>query len=289
MSETSDDRLLSEEQAAAATLSSLMPYVSSSTSSSSQPSWPPAQPGMLAALHQNMSSSGPLLLVETTPTLVSSAQQSLQNGPLEDTPVHVMFSPLSVAESSRHNSLQSLILTLVNNKLDQSLPFSQQQQHVLSEVLHIVRQNYPEYGEESVRGLIAAQLKISQEHKLTPKRGITNGNGGRSDTEIVTLRTVPVSQPEQSTSTEEPPPKVPKAEIPPMLQLTPSKPSATDSVYGVWSHGYGPSSLAPPSPRDLNTKEVSALRQLIKSYRESAGFLLRAAEQLESTLPKQEQ
>ena len=154
---------------------------------------PPAQPGMLAALHQNMSSSGPLLLVETTPTLVSSAQQSLQNGPLEDTPVHVMFSPLSVAESSRHNSLQSLILTLVNNKLDQSLPFSQQQQHVLSEVLHIVRQNYPEYGEESVRGLIAAQLKISQEHKLTPKRGITNGDGGRSDTEIVTLRTVCLS------------------------------------------------------------------------------------------------
>ena len=152
---------------------------------------PPAQPAMLAAIHQNMSSStsGPLLLVETTPTLVSSAQQSIQNGPLEDSPVHVMFGPVSTSETSRHSSLQSLIHTLVNNKLDHAVSFLHQPQHVISEVLHIIGQNYPEYSEDTVRSLIATSLKNTQEHKITHKRAV-NGDNGRNDPEIVTLRTV---------------------------------------------------------------------------------------------------
>ena len=90
-----------------------------------------------------------------------------------------------------------------------------------------------------------------------------------------------------------PPNKKPKVEGPPHLNLTPrvaaqNKKTAFEPPpqFGVWSSALGMCSLAPPSPEDLNSKEISAVQQLIKGYRESAGFLLRAAEQLENVLQK---
>ena len=95
----------------------------------------------------------------------------------------------------------------------------------------------------------------------------------------------PTVQVPDQTHAEEPPAKKVKGEIPPSLNLHPKVPTE-QMRKGVWSATYGMCSLAPPSPQELTGKETTALKQLIRSYRESAGFLLRAAEQLEQTLPK---
>ena len=138
-----------------------------------------------------------------------------------------------------------------------------------------------------IHGLIVSEVKLKA--PSTPCTNLSqlscavvaNGDGGRTDSGLVTLRTVP-----DHSHIEEPPAKKIKGEIPPSLNLQPKVPPTEQMRKGVWSATYGMCSLAPPSPQELTGKETTALKQLIRSYRESAGFLLRAAEQLEQTLPK---
>ena len=74
------------------------------------------------------------------------------------------------------------------------MTFSQQPQQTVGEVIVTVKQVFPEYSDSVIHGLIVSELKSNV--SKTPSSSqlscavVANGNGGRTDTGLVTLCTV---------------------------------------------------------------------------------------------------
>ena len=99
-------------------------------------------------------------------------------------------------DSARFKALKSLVHSIVNSRLEEGVAFSQQSHHTVSEVIVTVKQVFPEYSDSVIHGLIVAEVKLKA--PSTPCTNLSqlscavvaNGDGGRTDSGLVTLRTV---------------------------------------------------------------------------------------------------
>ena len=87
-----------------------------------------------------------------------------------------------------------MVHSVVNSRLEQGVTFSQQPQQTVGEVIVTVKQVFPKYSDSVIHGLIVSELKSNV--SKTPSSSqlgcavVANGDGGRTDTGLVTLRTV---------------------------------------------------------------------------------------------------
>lgn len=158
------------------------------------PLQPPAQPTVLAALQ--MAASPQSLTFIETPLTPSSYSSSIAGSlPQEANPSNLLGGVPST-DSSRYKALKSLVHSIVTSRLEEGVAFSQHSQHTVSEVIVTVKQVFPEFSDSVVHGLIVAELKLKA--PLAPCTNLSqlscavvaNGDSGRTDSGLVTLRTV---------------------------------------------------------------------------------------------------
>lgn len=149
---------------------------------------------MLAAL-QMASSPQAMTFIETPLTTSNYTSSVASSLPHEVNPSNLPGG-VPTTDSARFKSLKSMVHSIVTSRLEQGVAFSQQSQHTVSEVIVTVKQVFPEFSDSVIHSLIVTELKMKT--PPTPCTNLSqlscavvaNGDSGRTDTGLVTLRTV---------------------------------------------------------------------------------------------------
>ena len=148
---------------------------------------------MLTAL-QMATSPQSLTFIETSLTPSNYSSTVAGSLPQESNPSNLPGG-VSTTDNSRFQALKSMVHSVVNSRLEQGVTFSQQPQQTVGEVIVTVKQVFPEYSDSVIHGLIVSELKSNVSKTPTSSSQLScavvaNGDSGRTDTGLVTLRTV---------------------------------------------------------------------------------------------------
>jgi hypothetical protein len=203
------------------------------------------------------------------------------------------------ANTERAKQFNTYVRGVIEQRLDVLIPISHQPRELVSQIIADASSKFPEFS-SCVRKRIRTFLKSYRrsrkvrDHHTTPNGMSTSPRSqepspvptpppivtmamGPSSTELLDETVLPSSPPSPSSP-------------PAHITLADTKRIKLDSMATDVVGGDRPHPLAVPtsSSSSLSGSEVTAVRQLISGYRESAGFLLRAADQLEAMLASKE-
>lgn len=199
------------------------------------------------------------------------------------------------ANTERAKQFNMYVRGVIEQRLDVLVPISHQPRELVSEIIADASSRFPEFS-SCVRKRIRTFLKSYRRSRKVRDLHPSSSNGMASPHSqepspvptpppTVTMATGPPSA-EPSQLEEATLPSSPRSPSPPLptLHIADTKRIKLDTM--VTNHDK-PHPLS-ASTSTLTGSEVTAVRQLISGYRESAGFLLRAADQLEAMLASKE-
>lgn len=208
------------------------------------------------------------------------------------------------ANTERAKQFNTYVRSIIEQTLDVLIPISHQPRELVSQIIADASSRFPEFS-SCVRKRIRTFLKsYRRSRKVRDLHSTPNGMG----TSPRSQEQSPVPTPPPTVimatgpaSSNEPPPQVLLEEVeplppPPQVSSSPSPPPShqihiadipdtkrikLDTMVATGNRSHP---LSAPASSSLSGSEVTAVRQLISGYRESAGFLSRAADQLEAML-----
>ncbi|CAI8043402.1 Nucleolar protein 4-like [Geodia barretti] len=206
------------------------------------------------------------------------------------------------ANTERAKQFNTYVRGVIEQRLDVLIPISHQPRELVSQIIADASSKFPEFS-TCVRKRIRTFLKsYRRSRKVRDHHTTPNGMGTspRSQEPSPVPTPPPIVSMAMGPSSTEPTQLLDEAVLPssppspssppPHITLADTKRIKLDSVATGVVGSDRPHPLAAPasSSSSLSGSEVTAVRQLISGYRESAGFLLRAADQLEAMLASKE-